>query len=88
LQFDSALNRIDGASEFNKQTVASGTNDVTIELSDFWLDYPCPQLLETVQRTSLIGGHEPRITSYVSGKNCREFALLPLQEPPPAAAAL
>ena len=67
MQLDGALDRIDCARELDKQTIASGADNVSIELGDLGLHYPSPQLLETGQRTRLVGRHEPRIASYIGG---------------------
>ena len=75
LHFDGAGNRIDGASELDQHSVASGLNDAAFVRCNGGIDDLAAYRLEGRQRSDLVGPHKPRIASDISRQHRRQSPL-------------
>src|SRR4029077_15120989 len=66
--------RVDRTAEFYEQAVAGRLDDPAIMPLDGRIDQLCPDRLQPLQCTRLIGANQPRIADHIGGENGGETA--------------
>jgi hypothetical protein len=87
LHLDGAPHRVDNTAKFDQHAVAGRFDNSTAVLGDLGINKLPPMRPEAVERSFLIGAHQPRVARDISGQNGGKPALDPLsvQYSPPCA---
>jgi len=74
LHFAGATQRVDGAGEFDQQTVTGGLDDPPVMGGDLRIDQLAADRLEPRQRPLLVRSDQPRVARHIGGKDRGETA--------------